>query len=164
MVCAALEFISGTVMEDKEEIETMPPHPSAENWPKFLRAKTGIAPAYSYAVFPQTAHPDMSVYVQVLPDMDDFINLGNDILSFYKEDLAGDEMTYVAFRAKISGKHPLRVVSEMVDEITHSHERILAVLSDHPEALKWWLTFEKGYIGWHLSMKRYRLSEIGLQM
>ncbi|KAG7096146.1 hypothetical protein E1B28_006819 [Marasmius oreades] len=164
MVCAALEFISGTVMEDKKEIETMLPHPYAENWPKFLRSKTGIAPAYSYAVFPRTAHPDMSVYVQVLPDMEDFINLGNDILSFYKEDLAGDEMTYVSFRAKITGKRPLRVLSEMVDEITRSHERILKVLSDYPEALKWWLTFERGYIGWHLSLKRYRLSEIGLQM
>ncbi|KAL0568717.1 hypothetical protein V5O48_013270 [Marasmius crinis-equi] len=146
MVCAALEFISGTVMEDKEEIEAMPPQ--------------GLTPRLKIG---QT-HPDMSVYVQVLPDMDDFINLGNDILSFYKEDLAGDEMTYVAFRAKISGKDSIRVVSEMVDEITRSHERILAVLSDYPEALKWWLTFEKGYIGWHLSLKRYRLSEIGLQM
>ncbi|KAL0562856.1 hypothetical protein V5O48_019222, partial [Marasmius crinis-equi] len=63
---------------------------------------------------------------------------------FYKEDLAGDEATYVAFRAKISGKDPLVVVSEIVDEVTRSHERILAVLSDHPEALKWWLTFEQG--------------------
>ncbi|KAL0565469.1 hypothetical protein V5O48_016558 [Marasmius crinis-equi] len=162
MVCAALEFISGTVMEDKEEIETMPLHPSAENWPRFLRAKTGVAPGYSHAVFPRTAHPDMSAYVQVLPDMDNFLTHGNDILSFYKEDLAGEEMSYVAVRARISGKDPLRVISEMVDEITRSHERIIAVLSDHPEALKWWLTFEKGYIWWHLSLKRYRLSEIGL--
>lgn len=81
MVCAALEFISGTVMEDKEEIGAMVPHGAAVNWPRFLRTKTGIAPAYSYAVFPKSTHPDMSSYVQALPDMDDFINLGNDILS-----------------------------------------------------------------------------------
>ncbi|THU86671.1 terpenoid synthase [Dendrothele bispora CBS 962.96] len=164
MVCAALEFISGTAMEDKDEIQRMVPHPAALNWPRFLRMKTGIAPAYSYAVFPKSHHPDTSVFVQALPDMDDFINLGNDILSFYKEALDGDQMTYVAFRAKITNKHPICVVSEMVDEITQSHERIVAILSGHPEALKWWLTFEKGYIGWHLDLQRYKLAEIGFHM
>ncbi|THU92381.1 terpenoid synthase, partial [Dendrothele bispora CBS 962.96] len=136
MVCAALEFINSRDA----------PAPCRTQLPRFLRMKTGIAPAYSYAVFPKSQHPDTSVFVQALPDMDDFINLGNDILSFYKEALDGDQMTYVAFRAKITNKQPIRVVSEMVDEITQSHERIVTILSGYPEALKWWLTFEKGYM------------------
>lgn len=81
MVCATLEFISGNGMEGKKEISAMAPSKDAVTWPRFLRAKTGAAPGYSWTVFPIRYHSDMSVYVQAIPDMDDFINLVNDILS-----------------------------------------------------------------------------------
>ncbi|KAF5345287.1 hypothetical protein D9758_008417 [Tetrapyrgos nigripes] len=160
MVCSAYDFIVGTILEDRR----MVPHQAAIHWPKFLRLKSGVANAYALATFPKDRHPDLSVYVQALPDMSDFINFVNDILSFYKEDLTGDDMNYVGFSARLSGKTSLQVVSELIEEVVQSHRRIVDILADQPETLKWWLTFEQGYIAWHLSSCRYKLSEIGLHM
>lgn len=55
-------------------------------------------------------------------------------------------MTYVAFRSKISGQKAIETVSQMVEEITCSHKRIVAILEGYPDALESWLVFERGYM------------------
>ncbi|KAJ7046420.1 hypothetical protein C8F04DRAFT_1387942 [Mycena alexandri] len=69
-----------------------------------------MAPGFSCAAFPLAKHPDMSTYVQALPDIDAYLCLVNDILSFYKEDLAGKTINYLSVRAKVAGEHPTLVV------------------------------------------------------
>ncbi|KAJ7867159.1 hypothetical protein B0H13DRAFT_1636256, partial [Mycena leptocephala] len=112
-------------------------------------------------IFPKQTHPDISAFIQVLPDIDEFFCLANDILSFYKEELAGETTNYVHSRAKTTLKHPKRVLVEMVREVGDLHVRIAATLEKHPEALAAWKSFEDGFIAFHLSMKRYKLSELG---
>jgi hypothetical protein len=82
MVCAAFEFISGTVLETREKFSMMQISSTAPRWPKYFREKTGMAPGFSYAVFPKDTHPKISAYIQVIPDIDDYMCLVNDILSF----------------------------------------------------------------------------------
>jgi len=106
----------------------------------------------------------MSTFVQALADMDDYITITNDILSFYKEELASDEMTYAQIRSRLTGKHPRRVLNDMVQEAITLNSRVVAMLADHPAALASWKTFQDGYTAWHLSATRYRLSELGLSM
>ncbi|KAJ7244059.1 isoprenoid synthase domain-containing protein [Mycena rebaudengoi] len=162
MVCAAMEFVSGTVLEERKEITEMMVQPSASQWARYLRTKSGMAPGFSSTAFPRSAHPDISVYIQALPDIEEYLCFVNDILSFYKEDLAGETMTYVQIRAKTSQKHPKRVLAEMVQETGDLHRRIDATLAGNPNALKSWKTLEYGFIGWHLSLERYKLAQLGL--
>ncbi|KAJ7439818.1 isoprenoid synthase domain-containing protein [Mycena galericulata] len=161
MVCAALEFVTGTVLEVRKEVHEMDVRPTASSWPKFLRAKSGMAPGFSCAAFPKQSHPDISAYIQILPDIDEYLCLVNDLLSFYKEELAGETMTYVHVRSKTTQKHPYQVLVEMVQEVGDLHRRIAATLEGQPEALIAWKTLENGFIAWHLSIKRYKLSELG---
>ncbi|KIK54861.1 hypothetical protein GYMLUDRAFT_176572 [Collybiopsis luxurians FD-317 M1] len=161
MTSSVLDFLTGTLMEDKEEIQNMPLHSEARNWPKFLRTKTGIGAMFIHPVFPKTAYPDLAIYAQAIPDIDDFLCYVNDLFSFYKEDLAGEEMNYIGIRAKITGEAPLRVVSDLVDEVTRCHDNILAMLSNHPHAVRRWKDYVQGYVGFHLHVTRYRLSELG---
>ncbi|KAJ6569352.1 isoprenoid synthase domain-containing protein [Mycena capillaripes] len=161
MACAALEFVSGTVLENAPQVSAMDVRPTAAGWPKYLRAKSGLGPAAACAVFPKKTHPDITAYIQVLPDIDDFSCLANDILSFYKEELAGENTNYVHVRSKTTLKHPKRVLVEMVQECADLHNRITATLEKQPEALAAWEAFENGFIAFHLSMGRYKLSELG---
>ncbi|KAF7342240.1 Terpene synthase [Mycena venus] len=161
MACAAFEFVSGTVLENRPDVTAMDIRPSAAGWPKYLRAKSGLGPAAACAVFPKQTHPDITSYIQVLPDIDEFSCLANDILSFYKEELEGETTNYVQVRSKTTLKHPKRVLVEMVREVADLHERIEATLEKQPEALAAWRAFENGFIAFHLLMKRYRLSELG---
>jgi hypothetical protein len=61
MVSAATEFINGIALGRWAEITQMNVCPSAKNRPKYLRAKSGMAPIFfSCAAFPLAAHPDLS--------------------------------------------------------------------------------------------------------
>ncbi|KAJ7091725.1 isoprenoid synthase domain-containing protein [Mycena crocata] len=158
MITSAMEFINKTALEGREEVARIQVHPSAASWPRFLRAKTGMAPGFSCAAFPRSSHPDLSTYVQALPDIDEYLAFVNDILSFYKEDLAGETMNYVSVRARVTRRHPKRVLVEMVEEVGVLHRRIAAVLADHPKALSAWLTLQHGFLAWHLGLDRYKLA------
>ncbi|KAJ6616718.1 hypothetical protein B0H10DRAFT_1798904 [Mycena sp. CBHHK59/15] len=154
-----MEFISGTLLEGRKEVVDMDVKPSAPNWPKYLRAKSGMAPGFSATAFPKSVHPNISTYVQALPDIDEYLCLVNDILSFFKEDLDGETMTYVSIRSRTSQKTPKRVLVEMVREVSDLHRQIAATLEGDSQASMAWKTLEYGFIAWHLSIERYKLSQ-----
>ncbi|KAK7057910.1 terpene synthase [Favolaschia claudopus] len=162
MVCAAFEFVTANALEIKKEICEMKVQPTALRWPTFLRARSGMAQAFACAIFPKHTHTNVAAYIQVLPDIDRYMCLVNDILSFYKEELAGETTNYVHLTAQIEQKHSHRVLVEMVQEVGELHERIAATLQEDPTALQAWLTSEHGYMAFHLALKRYKLSELGV--
>ena len=68
------------------------------------------------------------------------------LFRFYKEELAGETTNQVHLRADTTGKHPKRVLVEMVEEVRDLHIRITTTLKEQPEALAAWKTFEYGYM------------------
>ncbi|KAJ6569367.1 hypothetical protein B0H19DRAFT_1257010 [Mycena capillaripes] len=142
MACAALEFLSGTILGNRPDITPMAACPSAPNWPKYLREKSRMAPGFACAVFPVLTHPNISTYIQTLPDIADYFYLANDILSFYQEVLAGETMNYVQVRSKTTRKAPKQVLVQMVQEFGDLHIGIKATLEEQPEALEAWKAFE----------------------
>ena len=85
----------------------------------------------------------------------------NDILSFYKEELAGETVNYVhllrAVRRKESG---IEVVRDLIEEVVGLSEEISALLVG--EAKEMWECWKVGYIAFHLCDSRYKLSELCL--
>jgi hypothetical protein len=82
MVCAAMEFMNGTILENRAETKELAVMSTAPTWPKYLRAKSGLGPAAACAIFPMKVHPDISAFIQVVPDIDEYTYLANDVLSF----------------------------------------------------------------------------------
>ncbi|KAJ7618766.1 isoprenoid synthase domain-containing protein [Roridomyces roridus] len=158
MVTSALDVISASMLENRGDIMQMEPRPTAASWPWYLRTKTSMAAGLASGIFPMAAHPDLRTYIHALPDMDKYLCLVNDILSFYKEDLAGESVNYVSWRAKVEDKAPRRVLVEMVEEVGDLHRRIEGTLDGHTDALAAWTTYEYGLIAWHVSQDRYKLA------
>ncbi|CAK5270416.1 unnamed protein product [Mycena citricolor] len=81
MATSALDFITGTALEQRRHVVAMEPSVHAPNWPGFLRTKSGMATGFSCAAFPRSDVPGVASYIQALPDMDQLMCLTNDILS-----------------------------------------------------------------------------------
>jgi len=74
----------------------------APKFPHYLRSKSGIAEAYAAGIFKATKEQNIPFtrYIRVLPDLTFFIEVINDILSFYKEELAGETYNLIQLRTR----------------------------------------------------------------
>lgn len=70
----------------------------------------------------------------------------DDILSFYKEELAHETGNYVHLRAAVVGRKPTEVVYDLVEEALREKSNIEAVLKDDKAALGAWRSFMTGYV------------------
>ncbi|KAK7014300.1 isoprenoid synthase domain-containing protein [Favolaschia claudopus] len=157
---AALEFITGCALEIHTEIRKIKLDSSSASWPYFLRAQTGVAPAYAFMIF-RTISGNMSQYMQVIADVCLFIDLTNDVLSFYKEELAGETANYIHNRAGVTGKAPTYVLAEVAEEALAARDRVTMTLrACGSQGLEAWTTFVHGYLAFHLTQDRYKLKDL----
>ncbi|KAJ7110795.1 isoprenoid synthase domain-containing protein [Mycena crocata] len=161
IVSSFLDFVASTLMQDRDEVRQKRGVVESESWPSYLRAKDGEPDAYAYMIFPRDTCPDVSVYLQAIPDMCTFINYNNDVLSFYKEELAGETHNFVHGRALASGKSPLSELSSVAQECLAATRRVRSILRGTGRYEEAWRAFERGYVTLHTAGKRYRLAEIG---
>ncbi|KAF9067422.1 terpenoid synthase, partial [Rhodocollybia butyracea] len=72
------------------------------HFPIYLRNRTGIAEAYAAAIFKHTKEQSLplSRYIMALPDMSFYIVVMNDLLSFHKEELAGETVNMIHLRTQ----------------------------------------------------------------
>ncbi|KAF9542009.1 terpenoid synthase [Agrocybe pediades] len=158
-----MEFIQGSFLEQMPKIQSMKLTTASTSWPKFLRRKTGSSIAYAYMLFPKEVNVDITVYIQVIDDMTFFIDLLNDILSFYKEKLAGERPHYAYNRAAVTQRTIEDTLSDMVEDAIQADSRVTQVLesSGNTSAVDIWRKFVNGYFGFHFTLKRYRLHDLG---
>ncbi|KAF9063731.1 terpenoid synthase [Rhodocollybia butyracea] len=72
------------------------------HFPLFIRNRTGISEAYTAAIFKCTKEQGLplSRYVMALPDISFYIMAINDLLSFHKEELAGETVNLIHLRTQ----------------------------------------------------------------
>lgn len=138
IVTAILEFVNGCCIENSTTGMQLNPH--ARRYPYFLRSKTGGTQAFAFFVFPKTQYPNLREFIQAIPLISHWAEYTNDILSFHKEELAGETDNYVHLRAKVTGDKPLQVVKDLVDDALSTAAEIEKIL--HGEYLKAWQTFK----------------------
>ncbi|KAH9478373.1 Monoterpene synthase 25 [Psilocybe cubensis] len=156
---SGLESVNGCLIE--KLLCGMPISPDAGRWPDFLRLKTGAGHAYAYMIFPKELGVEVATYIQAVDDIALFICLTNDILSFYKEELAGETANYIHLRATVTHKCPLDALKDTVKDTLDAHERILKVLANTP-AYEPFKEFVNGSMGLHHVLSRYRLADLRL--
>ena len=84
----------------------------------------------------------------------------SDILSFYKEELAGETDNLVHMRSRISGESPLATLRQLCWETEEQFRRAYETLSPSPETQAIWKGFLVRYTQFHTSTTRYRLQEL----
>ncbi|TFY60301.1 hypothetical protein EVG20_g7470 [Dentipellis fragilis] len=108
MTTSVLNFITAIALEHELEGTAVGSAPlsslekSAVRYPIFARVMTGAGEMFALWVFGVQGLP-LSAYLQAVPDIVDFINYGNDILSFYKEEMAGETVNLVHTLARCRG-------------------------------------------------------------
>lgn len=155
------EFIQGTALESLTK--NMNHHPSAPEFPEYVRLKSGAPAQYAYWLFYHPSRPDITPFAQAIPDFLGVINRVNDILSFYKEELAGEDDNFVHMRAKISGKSVVATLEEICEETLLLVDCISDTLSETPEHLIVFQEFMGRYLRFHTSTTRYRLKELMME-
>ncbi|KAF9556488.1 terpenoid synthase [Agrocybe pediades] len=157
IVLCGMWFINGCSLEQTPEIQNMKLTSASASWPYFLRRKTGSSIAYAFMLFPKEVNVDATVYIQVADDMTLYIDLLNDVLSFYKEYLAGERKNYVYNRAAIED-----TLRDIAEEAIQANSRVTQVLesSGNVCGVNMWRKFVNGYFAFHFTLKRYRLHEL----
>ncbi|KAJ5872618.1 uncharacterized protein N7529_004971 [Penicillium soppii] len=160
---ATIEFINGCLLECYYDGKMVPPI-GALNFPSYFRLKTGYAEPHTHFVFPEGIYPEESYlkcYLPILPDLCNFINYGNDILSFYKESMVSNErLNYICNYSKVHGLTISDSLRSVCRETAQNLKNIRAVLSNEPEILKTTEMFVQGYIAWYLNQTRYKLADM----
>ncbi|KAG9020869.1 hypothetical protein FS837_007800 [Tulasnella sp. UAMH 9824] len=141
-------------------IKDMAIRPQATRYPNYLRSKAGVGVPYAQFTFTKAWRDSLSSYVQIIPELDYFITGANDVLSFYKELLAGETDNYVHLRAAAEEKIPMQVLHELSGEVIDTVRRITNVVSPDPELAHTWQQFIHGYLEFHVKTPRYRLHEL----
>ncbi|KAJ7639232.1 hypothetical protein FB45DRAFT_905031 [Roridomyces roridus] len=157
MVMSACTFIDGSCLEVRSLTKRVSTKVDAKLWPYYCRSLSGISGFYSYACFPKKDHPDVVDYVQAIPEMLIFTNFLNDVLSFYKEAMDGEEHNYCKMMSRVSGDHPIKILQDVSDETVAVAKRAALILKDAPNARRAFKEYEQGYIRFHLDVAHYRL-------
>ncbi|OAX32335.1 terpenoid synthase [Rhizopogon vinicolor AM-OR11-026] len=123
----------------------------------YCRLLSGFPTSVVFMIFPPML--PVQEYIQSMPDLVSIMNLTNDILSYYKEELEGDPTTYVARLAASRGLTKLDVLHEVIDKTAQAHHNILESLKAHPDAYHAYVSFFHGYIQYYFA-PRYKLHEI----
>jgi len=155
-----LDYLTSTILD--RAIEGMEIRTSmAPGFPQFTRRMTGISRAYCVMIFP--AELDIKTWIQVTPDLMHYIDHTNDLFSFFKEELAGEEYNYVSMSAATRGLTKLEALRKLAEENVQCYTRASKLLASEPAAWKAFRGFCVGYVGFHaLSLVRYNLNQLNL--
>ncbi|KAK2765588.1 hypothetical protein FQN54_008442 [Arachnomyces sp. PD_36] len=131
-----------------------------------FRGKTGIAEAYSYFLFPEDRYPEeknLSRYIAAIPTLIQYFDYGNDVLSFYKEELSPTEsQNFVHIQARLHGITPLESLKRTQEFTIGIIQKLRRIFADDPDLLEDIEGFIHKYIYYHLACKRYKLAELGI--
>ncbi|KAK0238934.1 hypothetical protein EDD85DRAFT_828495 [Armillaria nabsnona] len=158
VITGTLNFVTAASLDYRTQGMKMPA--SAKRYTTFTRNISGIADVMGVFIFP--ASVPVTAYIAAIPDLMVFMLSANDVLSFYKEEVAGEELNRVSLLALCDNSTKIDVLRQLVDSTVEAHNNISDILKPNEEALDAYLSFSDGYIWAHAGLSRYRLKELGI--
>ncbi|KAJ3766430.1 terpenoid synthase [Lentinula raphanica] len=157
MVTSALNHFNGLLIED--QTKGLPVSAWADDYPAFSRNMSGVGELYALAIFPPEV--PLQSYIHAVPSLATFISTTNDILSFYKEELAEETVNHISLIAFTRGCSKSHAFHLLVHKTVEAHEKITHILESAPKALDAYRSFALGYIDFHITLdSRYHLNEL----
>ncbi|KAL0568085.1 hypothetical protein V5O48_013910 [Marasmius crinis-equi] len=144
----------------------------------YCRDLSGIGVAYAMFIF--TEDVPFATYVPCMTHMktylncikyeslvitwfrstDDDVDAYSDVLSFYKEELNGEEDNYASILAKGASITKYDAVQRLANDVAEADEKILKALYGHQAAIDSWKSVRAGFVTFHFSCPRYNLEEV----
>ncbi len=81
IVSSSINFLNACALEVRPEIEHMTPTRGGQKWPLYFREKSGVGDTYALFAFPKALYPDLSCFIEAIPDLSMHVCFVNDILS-----------------------------------------------------------------------------------
>ncbi|KIJ60371.1 hypothetical protein HYDPIDRAFT_170274 [Hydnomerulius pinastri MD-312] len=153
-----LNFVTACLLE--HETRDMKISTDAQRYPTYQRIMSGVGEAYSFMVFDKEI--PLNDYIQALPEMTLFIHNLNDVLSFYKEERAGESGNQVSLIAARKQTSKLEAFNGLAEITVELHGRILKIMEASPAACEAFRQYTAGYVYFHTSLQRYRLLDLEL--
>ncbi|KAI0714047.1 terpenoid synthase [Cerioporus squamosus] len=160
IITGTVDALSGTFVEFATA--SMVVAPSATRYPWYLRTRAGGGPQYTHFMFPRSWRDTPDSYLQLLPEIEHWTLGTNDILSFYKEELAGETSNYVHLRAAAEQLSPLEVLRQLTREVVDTAKRITSIIGGDRELADLWERYLQCYLEFSIRTPRYRLGELGI--
>ncbi|KAI3334668.1 longiborneol synthase [Ustulina deusta] len=159
---SVLNFLTSNLLEQRTEFKNLCVTKEGGEFPYYFRAIAGLAEAYAICCYPKALYPDIGLFIEAIPAMSRFINITNDVLSFYKEEVGGDKRNYINNRAVCEEKSALQVLELVKSDALGRAMRVRHILEGRGKYAKSWEDFVRGYIAMHTTNSRYRLFELHL--
>ncbi|KAI9042827.1 uncharacterized protein KD926_004892 [Aspergillus affinis] len=137
----------------------------APQFPRYFRGMTGIPDVFAYFILTDELYSlsRLTRLTFMAPDLNDFTNGVNDLLSFYKESVVGDETgNFVHQEAFVRDTGISTVLERLAEDIVKRIENILDTASRDVVLLEFTEAYIMGYIAFHLREPRYRFSELDI--
>ncbi|KAM4055029.1 hypothetical protein HRG_005840 [Hirsutella rhossiliensis] len=83
---SVLKFLTSNLLERHAGFQNMLVTREGRQFPGFYRDMSGMNVAYAVFCYPKALYPDVGAFLEAIPDMAKFIDISNDVLSFYKEE------------------------------------------------------------------------------
>ncbi|TCD63981.1 terpene cyclase [Steccherinum ochraceum] len=157
MVANCLDF--GNAEMFTREAGALKLGPDSGAYVEYMRMKEGFSDCYACFIWPHETCPDPRRYIQAIYGAANFINLVNDMFSFYKETKAGETWTYIHNYARVNNLTIPQALEKVKEEAVAVVNRIRNILGEGPERDAW-ESFAAGYTQFHLHTARYQLKEI----
>ncbi|KAJ5758487.1 Terpenoid synthase [Penicillium odoratum] len=138
---------------------------TASMFPHYLRLMTGIPEAYVFFILHKHIYnlDSLTPFIQALPDLVEFTNGINDLLSFYKESIVGVERNnYVYLQAMAQQDTALSVLHKIAGDVQDYIRKVKSTLEANGDLLEVVDAYIKGNIVFHIRLARYRLSELSI--
>ncbi|KAL4260598.1 trichodiene synthase family protein [Pleurotus pulmonarius] len=156
IIASTMYFMNGVVLEH----DIRPLEIKTSNLPQFLRGLSGDSFSFCIFIFPKDV--PLNSYIQALPSMMDYVDYMNDVLSFYKEEVNGEDQNIISILSMQHGVPKTVILEQLADQVASNYvsaNDILRTSSDAAQAD--WRRFARGYVSFHVSYgTRYRLHEV----
>ncbi|KAH6977833.1 isoprenoid synthase domain-containing protein [Fusarium venenatum] len=117
IITASLNFLNANALQAREDFTHIERTKAGRSWAWFIREKDGVGEAYAWFTFPKALCGDKSRFMEVIPDLSMWIGLTNDILSFWKEEQAGEKHNYIHTRGWYDDKDTWSTFEDIVDDV-----------------------------------------------
>ncbi|KAF8554184.1 terpenoid synthase [Imleria badia] len=159
IITSTLDFMTATLVDC--ETTSMQISSAARQYPTYHRDMSGFADAPAFMVFPPEI--PLTEYIQAIPEVMQFINELNDVLSFYKEELAAEDTNQISLMAARSKVSKLETLARMARSVTDVYGTIVGILEgSSARACDGFKQFVVGYFDFHFTVERYRLADLDL--
>ncbi|KAE8321372.1 hypothetical protein BDV39DRAFT_197645 [Aspergillus sergii] len=155
IVKSTLDLLSGCALEGR-----FPPgfERQAHGFPSYLRKKTEASEVYAFSIFLESLFSEsisLGLYVHSIPGIIEVTNAVNDVISYYKQYVIGNEKNGpIVSEARVQMRQPAEVLYDICRDAGEADEQLQQT----------YCSFVDGLPAFNIISKRYRLSEVGISI